>query len=40
MQALDVYSTLVPDALAIIAACTESQPLMELAVALRAVVRG
>lgn len=34
------YSTLVPDALAMIAACSESPPLMELAVALRAVVRG
>jgi len=40
MQRKHVYSTLVPDALAIIAACTESRPLMELAVALRAVVSG
>jgi len=40
MQRKHVYSTLVPDALALIAACTESRPLMELAIALRAVVSG
>ncbi len=40
MQRKRVYSTLVPDTLAMIAACTNSRPMMELAVALRAVVSG
>ncbi len=40
MQRKRVYSTLVPDTLAMIAACINSQPMMELAVALRAVVSG
>ncbi len=40
MQRKRVYSTLVPDTLAMIAACTNSRPVMELAVALRAVVSG
>jgi hypothetical protein len=40
MQRKHDYSTLVPDALAIIAACTNARPSMELAVALRAVVTG
>ncbi len=40
MQRKRVYSTLVPDTLAMIAACTNSRPVMELAVALRSVVSG
>ncbi len=40
MQRKRVYSTLVPDTLAMIAACTNSRPMMELAVALRSVVSG
>ncbi len=40
MQRKRVYSTLVPDTLAMIAACANSRPVMELAVALRAVVSG
>lgn len=40
MNRTNAQSTLVPDALATIAACVHSQPLMELAVALRAIVTG
>ncbi len=40
MHRTNAQSTIVPDALAIIAACSESRSLMELAVALRAVVSG
>lgn len=40
MNRTNAQSTLVPDALAMIAACANSRPLMELAVALRAIVTG
>lgn len=40
MHRTNAQSTLVPDALAIIAACTGSRSMMELAVALRAIVTG
>ena len=40
MHRTDGQSTIVPDALAMIATCTESRPLMELAVALRAIISG
>lgn len=40
MNRTNAQSTLVPDALAMVAACVHSQPLMELAVALRTIVTG
>jgi len=40
MHRTNAQSTLVPDAIAIIAACTGSRAMMELAVALRAIVTG
>lgn len=40
MQRKHEYSTLVPDALAIIAASTNARPMMEVAVALRAIACG
>jgi hypothetical protein len=40
MHRTNAQSTLVPDALAIIAACTGTRAMMELAVALRAIVTG
>jgi hypothetical protein len=40
MHRTNAQSTIVPDAIAIIAACTASRAMMELAVALRAIVTG
>jgi len=40
MHRTNAQSTIVPDAIAIIAACTGSRAMMELAVALRAIVTG
>ena len=40
MHGANVQSTLIPDAMAIIASCTGSRSLMELAVALRAIATG